>query len=395
MRLFDDISPSERRFKKYNEPLFDYYNTSGRPSVAALRDLLESWFEQYPDPWKPELRERFRSRTDSQHQSAFFELYLHRLLRCMGFDLDRHPDVSGSTGAHPDYLVRKGNEKFFYLEGTLALPSQDESAENARVTQVYDTLNEMESPNFFLAVRVSGGPATPPPGARLRRELEKWLSTLNPDVLGSVLALEGFDGLPCFEWSHEEWDVSFFPVAKSLGIRGHGGIRPIGMIMPEEFRIVENYKAIRAALASKATKYGELDLPFVVAVNVIDDFADNIDVMNGLLGEENVAARRRPDGTIEQTEGRNPNGAWFGPSGPRNRRVSAVLMLLKLTPWTLITLTPELIHNPWAKRPLPSQIWPLHQMIPNMINHRMEYKPGVTAAHFLGLLNPWPLPYED
>ena len=41
---------------------------------------------------------------------------------------------------------------------------------------------------------------------------------------------------------------------------------------------------------TKAAKYGELNRPLVVAVNVLDDFCEDCEVCNALLGEEGVVA---------------------------------------------------------------------------------------------------------
>jgi hypothetical protein len=391
MTLFDDITRSDQRLARDNEPLFDYYNTSDRPSVAGIRTILETWFQRMPESAKTELRARFRSHTDSQHQSAFFELYLHELLCCMGFAATLHPNVPGNVRTHPDFVVSQGDISCCYLEATLALPSGNETAENARIAQVYDTLNAMESPSFFLAIRLRGAPATPPPGARLRRDLARWLSGLDPDVLGHTLETMGLDGLPSYEWSHDGWDLSFLPIAKPPSLRSQQGIRPIGVKMPET-RIVHSHSSIKTAVCNKAAKYGDLALPFVVAVNVRDwfRFARDLDIMNALFGEENVTDTQRPDGTIDRRPGRSRNGAWFGPQGPQNTRVSAALVSLNMDVWNMAGQSPKMIHNPWAARPLSHDLWPLPQLSPNLPENRLESKAGLTASEVLGLPTPWP-----
>jgi hypothetical protein len=133
MILFDDIIRSDQRPPRDNEPLFDYYNTSGRHSVEGIRTILESWFQRIPEAAKAELRARCRSHTDSQHQGAFFELYLHELLCRTGFQAILHPDVPGDVSTHPDFIVLQGDMPCFYLEATVALPSRNATTENARI----------------------------------------------------------------------------------------------------------------------------------------------------------------------------------------------------------------------------------------------------------------------
>lgn len=389
MTLFDDIARSDQRPARENEPLFNYYNISDRRSVDKVRTILESWFQKYPSSEKAELQARFRSPTDSHHQSAFFEIYLHELLCCLGFSVRPHPNIPGDARTHPDFVVLHGQTPCFYLEATLALPSVKETAANARIDQVYDTLNAMESPNFFLAIRLRGTPATSPPGAGLRRDLTRWLSGLDPDRLRDIWETQGMDALPSYDWSYDGWDLTFWPIAKPPMLRGQAGVRPIGIRIPEA-RLITSDTAMKTAISKKATKYGDLDLPFVVAVNVIDIFVHDEDIMNALFGEENFTVTFCPDGTLEHVPGRNKNGAWFGPQGPQNTRVSAVLALLNMNVWNMALQLPKLIHNPWGNCALSYDLWLLPQLVPNLMENRLESKEGLNASEVLGLPIPWP-----
>ncbi len=391
MTLFDELDRIARRPKRYGEPLFEYWNTSDRPSVAANRALLERWFASFPEQCRADLRARFRSCDDSQHLSAFWELYLHELLSSMGFTVQCHPPTGEGLGTHPDFLVSLGGETVFYLEATLAGPSREESAEEARTAQVYDAINRLDSPNFFLGLRVRGAPATPPAAARLRPQLERWLATLDPDEIGRTLERGGLHALPTFPWSHDGWDVIFFPVPKRAENRGKPGVRPIGLSMTGLID-VDVHTSVRSSIAAKATKYGHLDLPLIVAINVLEEFVDLRLVLDGLLGQECVVELQHPDGSSEHWNDRNPDGAWRGPSGPRNTRVSAALVGLRLSVWDLAQNTPTLVHNPWAGRPMPQELWSMPQLAPNKQSLRLETKVGRNAGQILNVTTPWPVP---
>lgn len=394
MPLFDDTDRTEQRSKRENESLFGYYNSSARRCVAALRDLLESWFQGYPETAKPDLQARFRSPIAAQHQGAFFELYLHELLSSMGFALTVHPDLENTAPTHPDFVLSRDGQEQFYLEATSVLPSEYEVAKERMIAEVYDTLNKMRSPNFFVAIRVQGTPTTAPRGRELRDKLERWLATLNPDELGRKLETEGFDGLPSFEWTHEGLNLSFLPIAKSPGLRGKPGVRPIGSTMPEA-RMIDSHSPIRNAISTKATKYGELSLPYVVAVNVMDMFAHDIDIMAALFGRECITAYRGPNGETIEKLGRQPNGAWLGPRGPQSTRVSAALVATNLSPWAIGSITPVLIHHPWASKPIAPEMWQLTQQVPNTATGHMEERLGSSASDFLALPTPWPVPDDS
>lgn len=262
MPLFDaGIDRYENRPKREAEPLFTYYNTTGRPAFNTIRDVLEDWFNRYPAVDQHRLAGQFRSTLDSHHQSAFFELFLHELLLRLGFEVEIHPEIGRPT--HPDFLVSRHGERQFYLEATLALPANEEVAEQRRIEQVRDTINRMESPNFFFLMREKGTPEDNVPGARLRRELEAWLGTLDVAQIRRDFVEGGFDAVPSFTWSYSGWDVIIQPIPKNENQDG-APARPIGAVMPAGGQVTVD-QDVRRAVEMKAKKYGDLGLPFVIA----------------------------------------------------------------------------------------------------------------------------------
>ena len=83
-----------------------------------------------------------------------------------------------------------------------------------------------------MGVRVNGAPDTPPSGAKLRRDLERWLSGLDWQAIQQSYLDEQYEGIPSYEWSHDGWDVIFEPIPKSDGARGTQAVQSIGMTMP-------------------------------------------------------------------------------------------------------------------------------------------------------------------
>jgi hypothetical protein len=163
--------------------------------------------------------------------------------------------------------------------------------------------------------------------------------------------------------------------------------------MPMDMRLLRTHDDIRAAIEGKATKYGDIDLPLVVAVNVVDDFCDDADVLNALFGEEQIVAIRQVDGGWRnEWATRIPNGAWRGRAGPRNTLVSAVIVLHQLLPSNLRGREEELTHNPWAAHPLPANSLLLPQRRVCLPNGEIEQHAGDSAADLLGIPDPWPIP---
>jgi len=389
-KLFDEMDRDYTGPALYAEPMFDYLNRCARLECKRIRNLLEQWFKNFPSEFQDELRTRFRSKDDRQHLAAFFELYLHELLSKSGFSVEIHPVVSNKA-THPDFKVLKDGKPLFYLEATLAALSDEDTSAKARENQVYDALNRMKSPNFFVGVKVHGAPTTNPPGAKMRRFLERRLSNLDPDMIAEQFQQGGFETLPRWEWKHDDWQITFFPIPKKPEARGKPGVRPIGLQMYDA-RLITPHIGIKKAIQDKATKYGELDLPYIVAINVMDEFgADDIDISNALFGEEQVTLIFRGNEVIGKRPGRKPNGAWYGPDGPQNKRVSAVLIAVNLNPWKIAKVTPVLWHNPWANYPLPSDIWQLPQLIPDEKDNRLFKKDGKSAWQLLSLCPNWPI----
>lgn len=386
MNLFDqDVETIGNRPRRYAEPVFDYYNRSGRRSVGEMRKVLEEWFARYPDRGKADLRGRFRSVSENQHSSALLELVLHEALSEAGYDIELHPDLDGNT-AHPDFLVSRTGAACFYMEATAACEADAKAAKQRRIDQVYDTLNDLDGADFFLGIESAGGPATAPPGRQLRSKVGEWLKTLDWEAVKT--AGEQGREFPKFEWQHEGWRIVIEALPKTEEARGRGGVRPIGITMGQPEWLCTDL-SIRRAIEEK-DRYGSLPLPFVVVVNVREDFCDDIDVFGALLGREKFSFG--PGGV--RPAGRVPDGVWFGNGGPTHRNISAVLIFCELATTTLGNLACWFVHNPWALRPFDSAALPFKQYIPDISAGKFHEFPGTSLGELLHLPKPWP-PTDD
>ena len=220
MSLFEpSAAPIGQRAKRYGEPIYTYYRDSERPGIVAIRALLEEWFLELPEDERLDLKQRFRSPIERQHRSAVFELFLHHMLLRFGFEVEFHPDIPGVT-THPDFLVSRDGQALFYLEAIAVSNSTQEEAEANRMNQVYDTLNNLQSPDFYLGLHLEGAPDTPPAGTRLRGELSRWLATLDLEVIRQCYREERYEDIPTYEWNHEGWHIIFEPMPKGDSARG-------------------------------------------------------------------------------------------------------------------------------------------------------------------------------
>lgn len=105
-------------------------------------------------------------------------------------------------------------------------------------------------------------------------------------------------------------------------------------------------------------RYGDLDLPYVVAVSETSLFpfddaaAHRANVMFGIP-------------RLDFSDGSGPrwvrgnDGVWQrADAGPRNRRLAAVLFASRLTPWTVGQADLEWWDNPFASCPVPDSLVP-------------------------------------
>ena len=389
MPLFDDLRRTDTRSRRQNEPAFEYMNTSARPGISAIRGLLDRWFDGVPEESGEDIRARFRSRRAHNHESAFFELYWHEMLRCCGYQVNIHPELPG-VDSNPDFLAHRDTVPAFYFEATLAMPPGNAAADR-RFAELHDTLDRMDSPDYFLKIEYSGSPQRNIRGRVIRERLEQWCASLDYDEISRLYREEAYDAIPKLSWTEQGCILTFSPVPKSPEFRGRPGARAVGVVMPAEVRQLYTHEDIRAAIDGKATKYGDLDVPLIVAINVLDDFCDDDDIGNALFGEDQIVTTRHADGRFTHARQRALNGAWRGPRGPRNTLVSAVSIANQLSPSTLRYRDITLIHNPWAINPLPLQALPIPQITVSIPDGRIHEHEGTHHADLMGIPKLWPI----
>jgi hypothetical protein len=273
-----------------------------------------------------------------------------------------------------------------YLEAAVATDKTDDERRSQAVENaLLDAINKIQSPNFFINIRelhISRGKQ--PSAKKIIAGLRKYLEGLDPDALTEQLKTRGLSGMPAWIYSDDTVRVQVEPVPKSRDARGKPGLRPIG-IYPIQSRVGGTDRALRGKLLDKSGKYGRLDHPFVIAVNSISEWGtERSEALEALFGTERVTFR---PGTEPQL-GRAPDGFFIGPSGPRNTRVSAVLIATAWA-WALPKSRIELFHHPWAASRLDVEALPFPQII--LENQEFTERPGESIHRILGLPDDWPV----
>lgn len=365
---------------------FEYLNRSDRDEAERVRDLVEDLFSRYPADAQGTLRTRLRSVDDNQHMGAVFELVLHELLLRAGCQiLAVEPSLEG-TERSPDFFAQTETGARFYLEATLATGrSRTQEGADRRLSEALQAIDSVQSPDFFLDVHITGTPAAPVSGRRLRRRLEGWLQTLDYE---QVTAQGNDEAKARPQFTYEQHGVRFrvavIPRHQTRGTTERGRAIAGRMLAPLS---VQPQEPIRTAVLGKAGRYGDLDAPYIVAVNALSTYAREDDAVDALFGTKVVSIRQTAEG-FEDRIGRDTDGVWYGPRGPINTRVSGVLSTERLGPWSLGQRRARLFVNPWARRPLVAS--PLAIDVREVRDERLHRTAGSSIAELLELPEGWP-----
>lgn len=378
MSIFDDIARTDLRRGSHSESAFDFLNRSARADVANVRGLLEGWLGNYPAEHRHELVQRFRVSDRRGYEAPFFELFVHEMLLRCGLRSTVHPSIVG-TARCPDFLVESDSGSSFYVECAVVRDeSKDEAGCRNQEDRIYDALNEIDSPNFFLKIQIHERSAQAPSARRLRHFLQTQLRNLDPD--GPIPS--------GWEYVSEGWRLWFEPIAKGWQSRGTPGLRPLG-ILSMRTRWGGTCAAIRNKISEKATRYGELGCPYVIAINVTSEWGcDDDDILDGLFGTLSETYRPTEAGIEHVDTRRSPDGAWRGREGPVNTRNSAVILARAAAPWNVASVDLCLYVNPHAQRPLVEILDGIPKAIVDATHLRLV--DGMTSAELFGLPERWP-----
>jgi len=374
-RSFED--PSSR-----SEPTYQYLNRTTRPELVRVRCLLEDWFSHYgqTDERRAHLVGRFRSADCSQHDGAFFELYLNELLLRSGFDVCVEPDPSNGSDSRPDFLATDAYGNSIYVEAHVIEPAEELTAARNRQSGFLDSLDRLGHPRFCLAVETVAGRPTSSPAVRgVRKELWGKLEQLDPVLIQKLWATEP-SKVPCWSYELEGWVVKIRPIP----VAGHK--RSVGL---EEGEIAwhDSAVALREAIQEKATRYGKLLYPLVIALNDRREIHyDETDLLDAILGDQTYQVILGDNPSVRPV--RKPNGALKGPEGARNPQVAGlILSYTTILPWSVARSEPFLLDIPWATGQVAIGSWPLARRSLHIRQHTIV---PTTARIVFNLPEGWP-----
>jgi hypothetical protein len=177
---------------------------------------------------------------------------------------------------------------------------------------LYDSINKVSCPDVFLDLRIAGTPASPIPGKVWRTRIQTWVDSLDYEALLRMSPRPNDEDLPTLELTHEGVEITIKPIPKKRTARGKEG--PSIGIQSFEGCFVTSHEEIRETIKDKASRYGALDRPYVIVVNCLGEMVDAEEIRRAMFGHD---------------------GLWNNSRQPTHTRVSAVLAMQHLFPWTV------------------------------------------------------------
>lgn len=302
----------------HNHNSYEYYNKSARNDIENIRKVLNDWFDKLPDNEKPELRQRF----NKSFSSAFYELFLYNLFLNQGFEIQIHPKVP-NTEKRPDFLICKNGQEIYVEAKEAKDESEYERSQKNRLNTVYDTLDKIKSRNFLLHIKsINIKTHDQPRTKELVKEINNELNSLDPDRALISFESGGLDSLPELKINNEqlEIDMSFVPKDRD---KRHECEKFIG-IYPMNTHVGGTEPSLRKSFEKKCNRYGELDKPFIVAINALGKwFSGEYDAENTIWGSIALSYTDNPN---EDKLIRVKDGLFLHNKGPVHRNASAVLI---------------------------------------------------------------------
>ena len=372
MHLFDAIKRESTTGASDLYSAFVAANQDGSLEGQDRRDKLESWFQKFPGDGKGDLRGRFRSKNHDDHDSAFFELFMHELLTNLGFRIEVHPTLPDSTN-QPDFLVCDGTKRI-YLEATVTGRRSGPFTLTKREQELIEELEHLASSDFNLLIEITGELSRSIKRAPFRSKFNKLLlEGHDPDVVKAQVDARGTDAAPSVQYDTDGWRIQAWLSPVSIPARRCGRRR-----IKVNFRRAKRVNAIdpvRNKLGDKGSNYGDPQIPLVIAVHTRDiSYNGRRNDLEVLFGKERLLY---VDDVPELD--RDPNGLW---SMGHGMRIGAFLSVQKADMWNFPYASGCLFVNPSQyRKDLPEALLRLPQGI--VVQGKMAWFDGVEIDQLL------------
>jgi len=340
--LFESFKRTYLEPSRFNGNTYDYYNISARPDMSKVRDTLESWFYNYPEEEKKELKTRFKEDFDS----TFYELFLYQLFCKLGYSIIIHPDLPLSP-RKPDFLISKDGLEIYVEAKVVKNKSMEQEAFERKRNEFYDNLNKIDSGDFYLCIeRFIILTKKQPSTKRIISTIEQELKKINLDLLSDEINKGGIYILPPIEYNNGDIDIIVKLIPISPSTRNEKEL-PIGMLPVESFW-GGGEESLKDSIERKAKRYGKLDKPFIVCMNSLDvKTSGKRDVDNAIWGSLTWSYSTNPANSDGKWT-RQLDGVFSDKTGARLKKLTGVFVS-KICPHNIAHANYWLYEHPYSE----------------------------------------------
>jgi hypothetical protein len=311
-------------------------------------------------------------------------LFIFSLFKSQGFEIIIHPEVPNSN-KRPDFLLKKANIEF-YLEAKEARDkTEEEEAQQKRINQIFDSLNKLKSPNYYLRIEeLILKNNIQPAIKKIIPSIENELKKICPDKVAEDLRKNVYDCSPRITIEDDNLKLIISLIPKSPENRNKGG-RSIGAYSFEAYwGGAEN--SIKNSFSKKAKRYGKLDKPYIICINAIGSrFSGVYDVENAVWGTLSISWSNDPN-NIDEKLIRQRDGIFMGDKGPIFKNVSGVLITY-IMEFNIPGSNYWLIKHPFTNKDLDFDIFKLSYQY--LDNGNINFVQGKSIGEILKIKPDW------
>jgi hypothetical protein len=364
---------------------FEYLERSNRPELIRAREVIEAWWIAFPEDHRDVLLTRLRDTNPRTHDAAMFELLVCAMLQAQGHNiLEVEPSVDG-TERSPDFLVQQPSGEEYFLELTEAR-NQDEAALRTDGFQkdIAERLSGLNSEEFILHVKWKGEIQSLQGIRETISKVGAWLQDLDYEALRREAEIWRNRPKLLVKKDNYEFEVSATP-------RTHRVAGPCLGTQSFGVRAATSWLSFKRNVERKAGRYGRLDRPYVVAVNIHDFAVDTDSELSALYGPLQCVFQMDRE-TGEELYSRfefSGDGCFIHRGRPVNTRVSSVWVFRKLTALGGSGRKSCIYEHPFAACPIRLEI---DADRCDLDTDAGEFRPfeGQSMNSLLGLSDEWP-----
>jgi hypothetical protein len=343
-----DRKETEQNSTESNSPLWDVrgwkqLTIHEDPQLTAAREEFLAWLAEVPGPHRTDLERRLQSELDHNHLSARLELFVYHYFCSNGWDVQVHPQVVQSPN-RPDFLVEK-DEARLLVECRSVFDQSAVEQQDQRLRQLAEETGRRLGRTVVLYPLSDLPPSIP------AKRIRSWIEQQPiPDDAPLLLEFDLWD-------KHQGHRYGVRAILPKLEGGGEELTGVHGLM--SQAQTVMNVHRLRMALQEKASKYGTLEVPYMIAVAGETKFPISTEhAVDALLGDRVLHIPQQ--GHAEVTETRKPNGFFTAHRDniPRYNHVSAVLVYRFKWLDDGHQHRMHVYHNPHASTPVDPSLFP-------------------------------------